>query len=114
MKKQTLATLAALLGYTIFGFSFLFSTIALSQTTPITLLCIRMTLAFTALNLILLLRKIRFDFRGKPVKLLLLLGLVQPVIYFLCENYGISMTSTSFSGIIIGTIPLYCTLNISW
>ena len=107
MKKQTLATLAALLGYTIFGFSFLFSTIALSQTTPITLLCIRLTLAFTALNLILLLRKIRFDFRGKPVKLLLLLGLVQPVIYFLCENYGISMTSTSFSGIIIGTIPVF-------
>ena len=107
MQKQTLATLAALLGYTIFGFSFLFSTIALSQTTPITLLCIRMTLAFTALNVILLLRKIRFDFHGKPVKLLLLLGLVQPVIYFLCENYGISMTSTSFSGIIIGTIPVF-------
>ena len=39
--------------------------------------------------------------------LLLLLGLVQPVIYLLCENYGISMTSTSFSGIIIGTIPVF-------
>lgn len=107
MQPQTLATLAALLGYTIFGFSFLFSTVALEQATPLTLLSLRFLVAFAALNLIFWARKIRFDVRGKPVKMLLLLGLVEPVIYFLCENYGISMTSTSFSGVIIGTIPVF-------
>ena len=75
MKPQTLAILAALLGYTIFGFSSLFSTIALEQASPLTLLSIRFLVAFAALNLILWIRKIRFDFRGKPVKMLLLLGL---------------------------------------
>lgn len=111
MNPQILATLAALLGYGIFGFSFLFSTVALEQTTPLTLLSLRFLVAFAALNLILWAKKIRFHFQGKPVKMLLLLGLVQPVIYFLCENYGISMTSTSFSGVIIGTIPVFGLLS---
>lgn len=106
MKKSTLATAAALLGYGIFGFSFLFSKIALDLTTPFVLLAVRFLLAFLVLNIILLARRIKLDFRGKPVKMLLLLGLVQPIVYFICENYGISMTSSSFSGIIIGLLPV--------
>lgn len=106
MKKTALATAAALLGYGIFGFSFLFSKIALDMTTPFVLLSVRFLLAFLVLNIILAVARIRLSFRGKPVKKLLLLGLVQPIIYYICENYGIAMTSSSFSGIIIGLLPV--------
>jgi len=105
--NQTLkATLAGLLGYSIFGFSFLFSKIALDLTTPFVLLSVRFLTAFAVLNLLLLTGKMTLSLKGKPVKLLLLLGLVQPVLYFICEAYGISMTSASFSGVMIGLAPV--------
>jgi drug/metabolite transporter (DMT)-like permease len=36
----------------------------------------------------------------------ILLGLLQPVLYFLCESYGISLTNSTFAGVIIATGPL--------
>ena len=106
MKRSTLATLAGLLGYSIFGFSFLFSKVALGLTTPLVLLSVRFLTAFLVMNLLVLTGKMRLSLGGKPVRMLLLLGLVQPVVYFICENYGIALTSASFSGIMLGIIPI--------
>lgn len=106
MNTITRATLAALTGYSIFGFSFLFSKVALEHAEPFTLLSIRFLLAFLVLNLLLFTGKLRISLRGKPVGKLLLLGLIQPVAYFICESYGIAMTSTSFSGVMIGAAPV--------
>ena len=106
MKRSTLATLAGLLGYSIFGFSFLFSKLALELTTPFVLLSVRFLTAFLVMNLLVLTGKMKLSLGGKPVRMLLLLGLVQPVVYFICENYGIALTSTSFSGIMLGIIPI--------
>ena len=107
MSIKILAPLAALLGYGIFGFSFLFSKIALNQTSPLILLAVRFTVAFVLMNVVILLAKLPFSLKGKPVRWLLLLGIIEPVVYFLCENYGIQMTTTSFSGIMLGTIPVF-------
>lgn len=106
MNQTWKATLAGLLGYGIFGFSFLFSKIALDLVSPGVLLSVRFLVAFGVMNLLLLTGKQRISLRGKPVGMLLLLGLVQPVLYFLFEAYGISMTSASFSGVMIGLAPV--------
>ena len=106
MKRSTLATLASLAGYSIFGFSFLFSKLALDMTTPFVLLSVRFLTAFLVLNLLLLTKRVSLSLKNKPVLPLLLMGLVQPVIYFICEAYGISMTSSSFSGVMIGLVPV--------
>ena len=106
MNQTWKATLAGLLGYSIFGFSFLFSKIALDLVSPGVLLSVRFLVAFGVMNLLLLTGKQRISLRGKPVGMLLLLGLVQPVLYFLFEAYGISMTSASFSGVMIGLAPV--------
>ena len=58
-------------------------------------------LIFLALNFIIPIFRVSMSFRGKPMGRLLLLGIVQPVIYYICENYGIAMTSTSFSGLML-------------
>ena len=97
MKRSTLATLASLAGYSIFGFSFLFSKLALDMTSPFVLLSVRFLTAFLVLNLLLLTKRVSISLKNKPVLPLLLMGLVQPVIYFICEAYGIAMTSSSFS-----------------
>ena len=106
MNQTWKASLAGLLGYSIFGFSFLFSKIALDLASPSVLLSVRFLMAFLVMNLLLLTGKQHISLRGKPVGMLLLLGLVQPVLYFLFEAYGISMTSASFSGVMIGLAPV--------
>ena len=106
MPSTTKATLAGLLGYSIFGFSFLFSKTALDLTTPFTLLSVRFLTAFLVLNLLLLTGRMSVRLKGKPVGLLLLMGLVQPVLYFICESYGIALTTSSFAGVMIGLVPV--------
>ena len=106
MNNTVKATMAALLSNAIFGFSFLFSKLALDHAEPSILLSIRFITAFTLMNLLLLSGKQKIAFRGKPVGKLLLMGLIQPVIYYVCETNGIALTTASFSGIMIGLIPV--------
>ncbi len=112
-RKTLTATLAALLGNSIFGFSFMFSRLALEEATPFVMLMYRFDIAFAAISLVALWSRrtgkegwLRFSLRGKPILPLLVLGLVQPVAYFLCESYGISLTNATVSGVIIALIPI--------
>jgi drug/metabolite transporter (DMT)-like permease len=106
MTNQRKAMLAALIGNVIFGFSFLASKVALNQVTPLVLLTARFALAFIILNLLVILGLAKINFKRKNVKSLILLGVIQPVIYFLCENYGIQYTTSSFSGVMIALVPV--------
>lgn len=109
---KLLALLAVIGGNVIFGFSFLFSKVALEIVEPTVLIAVRFTVAFAVLNLIVLVGKLfkketfSFSLKGKPKKQVLLLALCQPVIYFIAESYGIKLTSSSFAGIIIAMIPI--------
>ena len=97
-KLHILSLLAALMSAVIFGMSFMFSKLALAVARPTVLLAFRFTVAVAAMTLVILLnalvgrvrgRKLfAFSLRGKPVYKLLLLGMVQPVAYFIFENYG--------------------------
>ncbi len=118
--NKRLGMLAAILGTSIFGFSFMFSRIALSVAAPFVMLMYRFVLAFVTLNVLVLALRIakvdhskddpvhflRFSLRGKDIRPLIALGLVQPVIYYLCESYGISLTNSTFSGVIIALSPI--------
>lgn len=116
MSKNTKARLAVLLGNAIFGFSFLFSKLALGLTVPSVLIAVRFLVAFAVLNAIVLVGKrlrrgdgtplISFCLKGKPLRDVLLMALLQPVIYFMAENYGILYTSSAFAGVIIAVIPI--------
>ena len=113
MNRKQAATLAALIGNSIFGFSFMFSRMALDVATPFVMLMYRFLLAFAAINAVALWANrhsgqdwLRFSLRGKNVGALVVLGLVQPVAYFLCESYGISLTNSVLSGVIIALVPI--------
>lgn len=101
---------AAIIAYVIFGFSFLFSKLALGAASVPVLLAARFLLAFLVMNLLLLTRVVRVCFRGKPVWGLLGLGGLQPVCYFLCENYGLQHSTASFSSVLIALIPIVSVL----
>lgn len=93
-------------GNAIFGFSFLFSKLAMETADPTILLAVRFTAAFLFMNLLRILRLVRFSLRGKDLRPLLLLGLYQPICYFIFESYGIRYTSSSFAGTMIALIPI--------
>lgn len=114
-KKKTkwLATAAAFAGNAIFGFSFLFSRLALRVASPFVMLMYRFIFAFVFINFIALYSKrtkrqdwLRFSLDLRSCAPLAALGLIQPVAYFICESYGISMTSATVSGVIIALIPI--------
>lgn len=119
-KTHTLSLLAALTSAVIFGMSFMFSKLALEVAAPTVLLAFRFTVAVAAMSLVIsvnaLVGKLRgrplfaFSLRGKPVYKLVLLGIVQPVAYFIFENYGILYTSSAVAGTIIAAVPVCCIL----
>lgn len=95
--------------YFIWGFTFLASRIAQDYGTPFVLLFWRFALAFALLNLLRLTGRFPVRFRARRLWPVLLAGLFEPVLYFPCEQYGLRLTSTSFSGVMVALIPL-CSL----
>ena len=106
VSKQTQGMVAALVTNLIFGFSFLFSKKAISVAHPLTVLAVRFTVAFIALNILWLCGAAKPRFRGKKYGHLLLMSVAQPLCYFVLELYGISLTSSALSGIIIALVPV--------
>ncbi len=105
-KDSVTGTLGALIANAIFGLSYYFSQMALDTGIhPLVILQVRFTLAFAALSLLAALRVIRIRYKGKPLGRLLLMAVMQPLLYFIFELYGIARTSTALSGVIIGMTP---------
>lgn len=101
------AMLAAVGVYTLWGFSFLASSVGQRDATPFVLLSYRFDIALLILLVPLVLGKAKLRLRGKNVKmLLLLLGLFEPCIYFIGEQYGLKYTNSAFSGVMIAIIPV--------
>lgn len=105
-KSENLHMLMSFTGNAIFGFSFLFSKLAMDVAEPFVLLAVRFLTAFVVMHILRTLKIVPCELKGKDLKPLILLGIYQPVIYFICESYGIRETSSSFAGIIIALIPI--------
>ena len=108
--KQLRALLATIVCHALWGLSFLASRRALSTAHMLVLLSHRFLIAFLVMNGILLLSRTKLELRGKRLWLPVLLGLCEPVIYFLGEQYGILHSNTIFSGVMIAMIPIVSTV----
>ena len=102
--------IAALICHIFWGFSFMVSDYALSVTHVFLLLSHRFLLAFAVMSLLVLLRIAKLELKGKRVWVLVILGALEPVVYFFGEQYGILHSGTVFSGVMIAMIPVFCTL----
>ena len=102
---KRLSTLSALCAQFIFGFSFMFTKIALGYASPITVIADRYIVAFATMTIVVLFKKIKFK-PSKNIFKLVLMSLFQPVLYFLCESYGIKLTTSGFSSVMISLIPI--------
>ena len=106
MNKTGWGSVAALIANIIFGFSFLFSKVALEYAHPLVILAVRFSVAFLILNILWAFGLIKLQLRGKPKKGILLMAVAQPLLYFIFELYGIEYTSSALSGVIISLVPV--------
>ena len=104
--KSLSGSIAALFANIIFGFSFLFSKLALEVAHPLIILAVRFLTAFLILNILWAVGLLKINFKGKPVGKLCLMALAQPLLYFIFELYGINNTSSAISGVIISLVPI--------
>lgn len=104
--KTRLATAAALMSNFIFGLSFMASRIALEHTSSSVMLSLRFGASVVIMLILAMTGMIKMNYKGKNVRSLFLLGLFQPVIYFIGEANGIRLTNSSFAGIMISLIPV--------
>ena len=95
----------ASIGQIIWGFSVLFSKVALRTAPPDVLLSIRFLLAALIMTLMIVFGKEKVFFRGKKWKPLLLLAVTEPI-YFYFESYGILYTNATFAGVVLAVVPV--------
>lgn len=107
MNSEKKGMLAAGAAYSIFGLSYLFSKMALDVAEPVILLCCRFSVTLVVLNLLAAFKVLRLNLKGKRLLGPILLGLIQPVLYFVLENYGLKYTTTSFTGMVSSVNPVF-------
>ena len=101
--KPMIATIGV---YAIWGFSFLAAKIGQQASSPFIILMYRFDIALAIMALIGLLKRPRIRLKGRNIKGLLSLGLCEPVIYFIGEQYGMKHTNSAFTGVMIAVIPI--------
>lgn len=97
--------LLALLGL-LWGLSFLGTKIALEMLAPIEVLAVRWMIAFLLFLLLIAFKAVPVNYRGKPVRYLVIAAALQPCIYALLETWGVKLTTSSESSIFIAVIPI--------
>ena len=104
--KTKIAIAAAIAANGIWGFSFMATSLALKHLSVPMLLSMRFTGSFIIMLAVIISGRARVSIKGKPVGLFLLMGLCEPVIYFIAETYGVKHTNSSFSGLTLSLIPI--------
>ena len=110
MGKKSWREISAILGSCcsslLFGMSYMFTKRIIDDVSTFTLLSWRFILGALAMTVLLLLGVFKVDFKGKPMKMLLLLTLFQPVCYFIFETFGVRYVSVSESSTIVACTPI--------
>ena len=101
------AYISGILMAIIFGLSFVFIKEGLKSLTPMVLLAYRFFTAAIIISILLVLKIIKVDYSGKPIKGILLLSIFYPVIAFFFETFGIKYVTVSQAGIMVSLMPVY-------
>ncbi|MFZ5631841.1 MAG: DMT family transporter [Bacillota bacterium] len=108
--SQAYPVTAAVIVAVVFGFSFIFTKGTLAYLDPFQLLGLRFALAALSLTLLAVFRLVRLNLKLEHIPALLKIAVWQPVLYFVCETYGVKLTSASESGVVIALVPVAVTV----
>ncbi|MBO8156894.1 MAG: DMT family transporter [Bacillaceae bacterium] len=109
MHQKVMIYMAALANAAIVGLSFLFTKIALNETTPMDTLGHRFTIAWMVLSVFFLLSKESLNFlkvkKMRELWPILLLALFYPTLFFSFQAFGLEFTTSAEGGIILAFSP---------
>lgn len=105
-KHSGIGILAALATEVLYGCSFVFTKGATDHVDPVSLLGWRFTVALLALLVLVGARVVRLSVTRSALRPLLLLAVLQPLIYYVCETIGVSRTTASESALVLSAIPV--------
>lgn len=105
-KKIIIGVAFALACEFLYGISYIFTKSATEDVSMLTLLGWRFLIAFIGMTILVLVGVMKVSFKGKNLKYLLIIAVIDPVIYFVAETYGISWTTASESGTFLAAIPV--------
>lgn len=91
----------------IFGLTFLFTKEGLRAFSPTVLLAYRFSTAAVILTILLLMKVVKVNYRGKPIKGVIALSVFYPVIAFVFETTGMKYVSISQAGIMVSLMPIF-------
>ena len=103
MKNYT----APILTSTIWALSYVFTTIAFESLSPVQLLTLRLAIASLLLAFIGYRKGALQHISRKHIPAFVLLALLEPTGYFLCETFGLSLSSPVLASVILSTLPLF-------
>lgn len=102
-KKWGLA--AACMGNVIWGFTYLFTRIAMREASPMVILAVRFDITFLLLLMMVLSGRWQVSYRGKKVGCLLFFSILEPL-YFFFESYCIYYTNATYAGVALAIAPI--------
>lgn len=108
MEKK--AHLSGILFAVIFGFTFMFSKTVMEYIKPMGLLAYRFLVAYLAFEILRIFGVVKIRFSRKYIIPVLLVTIMQPILYFIFEAYGLMHTSSGEAGMMIALIPIFVTI----
>lgn len=105
-QEKKLAYAMVVANASIIGLSFLFTKMALEHASPIDTLAFRFALSFAVMSIPVLLRRVKLQYRGKPIGQALLLAAAYPLGFFTFQTYGLQHASSSEGGILYAFTPV--------
>ncbi len=110
MIKEYKPYLSGLIYASIFGLSFMVTKNVLNFIEPFHFLGLRFLAATILMSLLIFFKVIKVDYKKKSIKPILMLSILQPVIYFTGEIYGVKNITSSQAGMMIALIPIFVTI----
>ncbi len=105
--KITYVYILAVLSMILWGMSFVWTTIVFRYYPPIATVFIRLVISFILLYTGILIFRKAETIKRKDIPMFLASAGLNPFLYFLGESYGLKMTSSTISAVVITTIPLF-------
>lgn len=96
-----------MLSMLLWGMSFVWSTIVFRYYSPISTVFLRLVISFLLLYSGMKLFRKAEKIKKEDYRLFLLSALFNPFLYFIGESYGLKLSSSTKSAVIIATIPLF-------
>ncbi len=91
----------------IWAMSFIWSKMALEVYSPIAVIFLRLIVSTVLIFLFLIISNQLQPIQKGDIKWFILLSVFEPFLYFIGENFGLQLISTTLASVIISTIPLF-------